>query len=295
MSDSQQIPDGSSTALPRVLHTPRSTALLSESWAQAEEAKRREWAGNDPQLTYEAYAAGEPCRACGRALLGEAALGTDEESLALIDADNAEFRAAHTSYNMGVWRLENNRVEHCHLCCPFPPLSPTQRDELRQLLYPPSLRVDRSAIWRVELTCEHVETLARHSPLYVEPTVQCTECALIRGVVKAVRIDGQMGDGDDSSDTEGLQPDYQRLTDEQWSWIKHIVHTEEVPRRGRPRTDIRTIVDAALYKTRTGITWRELPAEFGSWQTALRRHRELIASSQWEEITRTLEERGLSQ
>ena len=295
MLDSQHIPDGSSTALPRVLHTPRSRALLSESWAQAEEAKRRERAGDDLQLPYEAYAAGEPCRACGRALLGEPAPGTDEEGLARIDADNAEFRTEHAACNMGVWRLENNRVEHCHLCCPFPPLSPAQRDELRQLLYPPSLHIDRSATWRVELTCQHVETLAGHSPRYVEPTVQCTVCAVIRGVVKAVRIDGQTGDGDDSSDIEGLQPDYQRLTDEQWSWIKHIVHTEEVPRRGRPRTDIRTIVDAALYKTRTGITWRELPAEFGSWQTALRRHRQLIESSQWDEITRTLAERDLPQ
>lgn len=109
-----------------------------------------ERAGDDLQLPYEAYAAGDPCRACGRALLGEPTLGTDEESLARIDADNAEFRAEHAACNMGVWRLENNRVEHCHLCCPFPPLSPTQRDELRQLLYPPSLHINRSATWRVE-------------------------------------------------------------------------------------------------------------------------------------------------
>ncbi|CAM3607826.1 Mobile element protein [Micrococcus flavus] len=114
-------------------------------------------------------------------------------------------------------------------------------------------------------------------------------------MVKAVRIDDQAKAGDGGSDIEGLQPDYQRLTDEQWSWIKHIVHTEEGTRRGRPRTDIRTIVDAALYKTRTGISWRELPAEFGSWQTALRRHNQLIPSSQWDEITRTLEERDLPQ
>lgn len=201
----------------------------------------------------------------------------------------------HAACNMGVWRLENNRVEHCHLCCPFPPLSPAQRDELRQLLYPPSSHIDRSATWRVELTCQHVETLAGHSPRYMESTVPCDECAVIRGVVKAVRIDDQTEDGDDGSVTEGLQPDYQRLTDEQWSWIKHIVNTEEGPRRGRPRTDIRTIVDAALYKTRTGITWRELPAEFGSWQTALRRHNQLIESSQWDEITRTLAERDLPQ
>lgn len=295
MPDSQQTPDGSSSALPRILHTPRSHALLSESWAHAEEAKRMERAGDDLQLPYEAYAAGEPCRACGRALLGEPALGTDEESLALIDADNAEFRAEHAACNMGVWRVENKRVEHCHLCCPFPPLSPAQRDELRQLLYPPSLHIDLSATWCVELTCQHVETLAGHSPRYVEPTVQCTECAVIRGVIKAVRIDDQAKDGDDRSDSEDLESVYRRLTDEQWSWIKHVIHTEEGPRRGRPRTDMRTIVDAALYKTHTGITWRELPTDFGSWQTASRRHRELIASSQWDEITRILAERDLPQ
>ena len=114
-------------------------------------------------------------------------------------------------------------------------------------------------------------------------------------MVKAVRIDDQAKNGDDSSDIARLQTDYQRLRDERWSWIEHIVHTEERPRRGRPPTDVRTIVDAALYKTRTGITWRELPAEFGSWQTALRRHRQLIESSQWDEITRTPSERDLSQ
>lgn len=68
--------------------------------------------------------AGEPCRVCGRAIRGDAAMGTNGESLALIDADNAAFRAKHDECPMGVWTLENHRVEHCHACCPFPPLSP---------------------------------------------------------------------------------------------------------------------------------------------------------------------------
>lgn len=59
--------------------------------------------------------------------------------------------------------------------------------------------------------------------------------------------------GAGTSGVDYVQSEYQRLTDEQWSWIKHIVHTEEGPRRGRPRTDIRTIVDAALYKIHTRI------------------------------------------
>nr|WP_256598173.1 transposase [Micrococcus luteus] len=47
-----------------------------------------------------------------------------------------------------------------------------------------------------------------------------------------------------------------------------------------------------LYKIQTRVTWRELPARFGSWQTASRRYRELVASKQWDEITRTLAERN---
>lgn len=105
-------PDGSSTALSRVLRTPRSRALLSESWAQAEEAKPREWAGNDPQLTHEAYVAGEPCRACGRDLLGEPALGT-EERLALIDADPPSSGTDHSLIDAfaSVWPTHTARVD----------------------------------------------------------------------------------------------------------------------------------------------------------------------------------------
>lgn len=234
---------------------------------------------------------GERCRACGRDLLGEPTSGADGESVALIDADSAEFRAEHEACGMGVWHLENHHVEHCHLCCP---LSPAQRDELRQLLSQSVLHVDRSATWRVELTCRHVETLVSGSAHYVASTVQCAECTAIRSVVKAVLIDGQRNGGASTSGVDVLHPAYHRLTDEQWNLIKDIVHTEESPRRGRPRTDMRTIVDAALYKIHTVIAWRELPAEFGSWQTASRRHRQLIASHQWAEITQVLVERAPS-
>lgn len=292
MPDSQQIPEGGSSPLTHVLHTPRSHALLSESWAQAFEARRMKWAVDDPQQPHEAYASGEPCRACGRALLGEPTLGADEESLALIDADNAEFRAEHEACGMGVWHLEDHQVEHCHLCCPFPPLSASQRDDLWRLLAQPSVRADQHATWRIELTCGHVDPFVSGTAYYVPSTVRCSECEITRGVVKAERVDGQTDEGVSAS---GFNADstleYQPLSDEQWSWIQHIVETEPAPRRGRPRTDVRTIVDAALYKIQARIAWRDLPAEFGSGQTASRRHRELVASSQWDEITRTLAER----
>lgn len=292
MPDSQQLPEGDSSALPRVVHTPRSHALLSEARAQAFDAKRAEWAGRNPQLSYEAYMAGEPCRVCGRAIRGEAARGTDEESIALIDADNAAFRAEHEDCPMGVWKLQDHRVEHCHVCCPFPPLSPEQREEVWALLFQPRVRTVQDAIWRVDLTCGHVDPAASGTVYRVPSTVRCSECEIIRGVVKAERADGQ---ADESVNASGLNADgaleYQPLSDEQWSWIQHIAETESEPRRGRPRTYARTIVDAVLYKIHTRIAWRELPAEFGSWQTASRRYRELVASKQWDEITRTLAER----
>ena len=144
----------------------------------------------------------------------------------------------------------------------------------------------------MDLTCGHVDPAASGTVYRVPSTVRCSECEIIRGVVKAERVDDQTDEvvtasGLNGDSTRELQP----LSDEQWSWIQHFVETESEPRRGRPRTDARTIVDAVLYKIHARIAWRELPARFGSWQTASRRYRELVASSQWDEITRTLAER----
>lgn len=292
MPDSQQFPEGDSSALPRVVHTPRSHALLSEARAQAFDAKRAEWAGRNPQLSYEAYKAGEPCRVCGRAIRGEAARCTGEESLALMDADNAAFRAEHEDCPIGVWKLQDHRVEHCHVCCPFPPLSPQQREEIWALLFQPRVRTVQDAIWRVDLTCGHVDPAVSGTVYRVPSTVRYSECEIIRGVVKTERVDDQT---DEVVNASGLNGDstreHQPLSDEQWSRIQHFVETESEPRRGRPRTDARTIVDAVLYKIHARIAWRELPARFGSWRTVSRRYRELVASSQWDELTRTLAER----
>ena len=34
---------------------------------------------------------------------------------------------------------------------------------------------------------------------------------------------------------------------------------------GRPMREHRTLVEGAIYRYRTGIAWRDLPAEFGPW------------------------------
>lgn len=286
MTTTQQVPKGEKTARRSAPERSRAQALLVESWEQAFEAKRTEWGENSPEQTYEAYASGEPCRACGRPLLEGPVLGDEVDAGPVIDSDNAAFRSEHETCNLGFWRIENRRVEHCHLCCPFPPLSPSRREELRRILARPASRDEHT--WRLELTCEHVEVATSGSYGHALSTFRCTHCAVTRGVTDATRIDDQAGCDTDSPNTDGVAPRYQLLTDEQWSRIKPIVQPDEASRRGRPRTDARTIADAVLYRAHTGIPWRDLPKDFGSWQTAARRYRQLTADGSWDAALRML-------
>jgi transposase len=58
------------------------------------------------------------------------------------------------------------------------------------------------------------------------------------------------------------------LTDEQWDRVRDLF--PEPARTGRPPADRRMIVDGILWILRTGSPWRDLPEEFGPWQTAWR-------------------------
>lgn len=52
------------------------------------------------------------------------------------------------------------------------------------------------------------------------------------------------------------------LTDEQWAAVEPMV-TSTSPRGGRPtEIDLRAIVNALIYKNRTGCQWRLLPPDF---------------------------------
>src|SRR5687767_13250429 len=57
-----------------------------------------------------------------------------------------------------------------------------------------------------------------------------------------------------------------RLSDDAWEAIRGLFAAPA--RTGRPRRDPRDIVDAILWVLRTGSPWRDLPEEFGPWQTA---------------------------
>ena len=56
------------------------------------------------------------------------------------------------------------------------------------------------------------------------------------------------------------------LTDEMWDRVEPLLPPCKGA-MGRPMKDHRLLVEGAVYRYRTGIAWRDLPAEFGPWQT----------------------------
>lgn len=63
------------------------------------------------------------------------------------------------------------------------------------------------------------------------------------------------------------------LTDHQWCLIEpHCLGKPSDP--GRSGTNNRMFVEGILWIARTGSPWRDLPPEFGKWNTAFRRYRD---------------------
>ena len=45
--------------------------------------------------------------------------------------------------------------------------------------------------------------------------------------------------------------------------------------------DHRQVIDAVLWRTRTGSPWRDLPASYGNWKTIYNRHRRWSGDGTW--------------
>lgn len=72
------------------------------------------------------------------------------------------------------------------------------------------------------------------------------------------------------------------LTNEEWARLK-----PHLPKSGGPGgrwASHRRIVNGILYRQRTGVPWRDLPARFGSWKTVYERHRRWSADGTWDRI-----------
>ena len=77
---------------------------------------------------------------------------------------------------------------------------------------------------------------------------------------------------------------HQVLSDEQWERIEPLLPSNK-GRKGHPFRENRKIVEGIIYRSRTGIPWRDLPREqFGPWQTVWKRHYLYARLGVWDRI-----------
>lgn len=59
------------------------------------------------------------------------------------------------------------------------------------------------------------------------------------------------------------------ITDQQWELIEDLF--PKPASTGRPPADPRLMIDGIFWRLRTGAPWRDLPGEFGPWETVYKR------------------------
>ncbi|WP_407568231.1 IS5 family transposase [Arsenicicoccus dermatophilus] len=79
----------------------------------------------------------------------------------------------------------------------------------------------------------------------------------------------------------------QVLSDSEWVLIEPFMPCAD-GKRGRRFRDHRTVVEPIIYRYRTGIAWRDLPGEFGPWQTVWKRHRRFAGDGTWDRVLTAL-------
>ena len=73
------------------------------------------------------------------------------------------------------------------------------------------------------------------------------------------------------------------ISDELWELIGPQLPSG-VGRQGRPWRDHRQVLEAIAWRYRTGCPWRDVPAEFGPWQTLWKRHRRWSTDGTYQRI-----------
>ena len=77
------------------------------------------------------------------------------------------------------------------------------------------------------------------------------------------------------------------ITDRQWEKIAPLC-LGKVTDPGRTGSDARLFLEAVFWIARTGSPWRDLPTEFGKWNTVYRRFRDWVRAGVFERIFNAL-------
>ena len=79
-----------------------------------------------------------------------------------------------------------------------------------------------------------------------------------------------------------------QLTDDQWDLIEEFL-VKPPAKTGRPRVDRRRLFDGILWIVRTGAPWRDLPAEFGKWETVYYHFKRWSTDGTLDNVLKTLQ------
>ena len=88
-----------------------------------------------------------------------------------------------------------------------------------------------------------------------------------------------------------IAPEGAPLTDEEWEMVEPLI--PQRPPAGRRYHDHRKVLGGILWVARTGSSWREMPEEFGKWETAYRRYELWLEQGLWQRILEALGEESL--
>jgi len=89
-----------------------------------------------------------------------------------------------------------------------------------------------------------------------------------------------------------------KLTNEQWEIIAPLLpqYKRRADGKGRPRADMRAVVDGILWILKTGAQWKYLPSEYPPRATCHRYYREWCRDGTWrrvwEAVMEDLDKRG---
>jgi transposase len=78
------------------------------------------------------------------------------------------------------------------------------------------------------------------------------------------------------------------LTDEMWARIEPLLPPLKGA-MGRPATPHRPVIEGIVYRYRTGVAWRDVPREFGPWQTVWKRHNKFAKDGTWDRLLTALQ------
>lgn len=83
------------------------------------------------------------------------------------------------------------------------------------------------------------------------------------------------------------------LTDAEWAIFGPLLPSER-GRDCRPALDNRPFLNGMLWIARTGSPWRDLPPEYGKWNSVYRRFRRWSLTGVWDGLIQTLVEFGFA-